>query len=535
MGAKKSKSAVPPSLAGVFSPSTLNEIVSSLSQRVQALVWAASPDAPTLAAAVGGVFDDPSDAPVLRDGSKTRIAGGSHGSVYAADLVDAATFHGEYRVAIKEVDFSGGSGAVPDDVVVEILGMRATAECESTVRLWLAYMEPCGEEMARLSLVMELCAPQGLGEVAAKLGGLQCAEVKAIARSIIVAIVACHEAKLIHRDIKSDNFVIHRESGRVKLTDFGVAFQAPPRTIESKPDGYPRAPLGGWKPASFIGSPYWMAPELLAARAKGIAYTSAADVYGFGISLIELTDGLPPHFDEEPMAFLSKLHSYEPPSVSAANVPKVDAALLAIVATCVQRRPKDRPTAATLGADPWLAASFDDFAADGLLMQALLERHAAAVALENVEATSRPRRRAPRSSVRSGALSTDEPSKKTSSSTSPSLSLSTAVEEDEGEGEGETAESRRSFRVSRISRETSFRGDSLAPPPTATSVTASPVRYSARSSAASSPRGSALSSPRSTASGRSSGGSSPRKHRSRRASRIAQPPAGNLIPVVESH
>ena len=109
-----------------------------------------------------------------------------------------------------------------------------------------------------------------------------------------------HACKVIHRDIKGQN-VLLTDNAEVKLVDFGVSAQLD-RTIGRR--------------NTFIGTPYWMAPEVAAVERKG-GYNHLCDIWAVGITAIELAELQPPMFDLHPMRalFLMSKSGYKPPTL----------------------------------------------------------------------------------------------------------------------------------------------------------------------------------------------------------------------------
>lgn len=93
-----------------------------------------------------------------------------------------------------------------------------------------------------------------------------------------------HRHHRLHRDIKSDNILVDLE-GRVKLADFGFAVGLTSEEAKRK---------------SVVGTPYWMAPELI----RGLEYDAKVDVWSLGITALEMADGEPPLIDEQPLRAL---------------------------------------------------------------------------------------------------------------------------------------------------------------------------------------------------------------------------------------
>jgi len=145
-----------------------------------------------------------------------------------------------------------------------------------------------------------------------------------ILREVLTALVYLHHENKLHRDIKSAN-VLLSSNGDVKLADFGVTGQLPaPR---SKTD-------------AFVGTPYWMSPEVV----KQSGYGPAADIWSVGILAIELSEGEPPYADLHPMKVLHLIPRNPPPELS----PTHSKAFREFVLLCLKRDAKLRPSASEL-------------------------------------------------------------------------------------------------------------------------------------------------------------------------------------------
>jgi serine/threonine protein kinase len=124
-----------------------------------------------------------------------------------------------------------------------------------------------------LWLVMEYC-DASLSDVISVLGSLTEPQISAVAQSCLSSLYYVHRLNRIHRDIKSGNLLVTSD-GLVKVCDFGIAAQLDVSSAQR---------------ASRIGSPYWMAPEVITAT----GYDTKADIWSFGITLLELFCGAPP-------------------------------------------------------------------------------------------------------------------------------------------------------------------------------------------------------------------------------------------------
>lgn len=102
---------------------------------------------------------------------------------------------------------------------------------------------------------------------------------------VLHGLLYLHEQGVIHRDIKGANILTTKE-GLVKLADFGVAS----RTT-------------GLNESSVVGTPYWMAPEVIELTGA----TTASDIWSLGCTVIELLEGKPPYHNLQPMPALFRI------------------------------------------------------------------------------------------------------------------------------------------------------------------------------------------------------------------------------------
>ncbi|CAH1176110.1 unnamed protein product [Phaedon cochleariae] len=122
-----------------------------------------------------------------------------------------------------------------------------------------------------------------------------------VIKETVKAVVHLHENNVIHRDIRGSNILLTKE-GEVKLCDFGLSKRR--RSQEEKL-------------SDCVGSPCWIAPEVVIAENNGDGgYDSRADVWSIGITVIELGDGKPPLQDMHPTRALFQIATNPPPTVS---------------------------------------------------------------------------------------------------------------------------------------------------------------------------------------------------------------------------
>jgi len=110
------------------------------------------------------------------------------------------------------------------------------------------------------------------------------AAVAYVCKQILMGLAYLHRQHRLHRDIKSDNILVDF-NGSVKIADFGFA-----AGLTEEQD----------KRKSVVGTPYWMAPELI----RGQEYDAKVDIWSTGITAIEMADGEPPYLNEPPLRAL---------------------------------------------------------------------------------------------------------------------------------------------------------------------------------------------------------------------------------------
>lgn len=176
-------------------------------------------------------------------------------------------------------------------------------------------------------IVMEYCGGGSCADLLKNiyLNGLPEQKVAFITSEILKGLVYLHEQKKIHRDIKAANILLTDE-GKVKLGDFGVSGQI-------------KATL---KRGTFVGTPYWMAPEVVCKENDG--YNERADIWSLGITVYELLKGAPPLSKCDPMKVMVNLPKRKPPVLHG----RYSSAAKQFVSSCLVKTPSVRPSALDL-------------------------------------------------------------------------------------------------------------------------------------------------------------------------------------------
>ncbi|XP_062913255.1 serine/threonine-protein kinase 10-like isoform X2 [Mobula hypostoma] len=156
-----------------------------------------------------------------------------------------------------------------------------------------------------LWILTEFCAGGAVDAIMLELErGLTEPQIRVICRQMLEALDYLHSNKIIHRDLKAGNVLLTQE-GDIKLADFGVSAKNT-HTIQRR--------------TSFIGTPYWMAPEVVRCETmKDAPYDHKADIWSLGITLIELAEMEPPHHELNPMRVLLKITKAPPPTLTVSS------------------------------------------------------------------------------------------------------------------------------------------------------------------------------------------------------------------------
>ena len=241
-----------------------------------------------------------------------KIGKGSFGEVYKAFAKETGEI-----VAIKIVDLSEGEELL-DEVNQEIQVLK---ECCNPL---ITNFHESFKHNSRLYIVMEYVAGGSIKDIIRSRGPIQEIYIPILLRELLKATSFLHANNKIHRDIKAANILLSME-GEVKLADFGVAA----KITESVS-----------KRNSFVGTPYWMAPEVISQS----LYDTKADIWSIGITAYELAYACPPHNDLQPINALFRIQTGPSPQLDAS----FSVAFREFVSLCLQKDPSMRPDAEAL-------------------------------------------------------------------------------------------------------------------------------------------------------------------------------------------
>jgi len=188
----------------------------------------------------------------------------------------------------------------------------------------------------RLWICMEFCGGGSLQEIYHATGPLDERQIAYVCREALKGLHHLHSQGKIHRDIKGANLLLTLQ-GDVKLADFGVSGELTASVAKRR---------------SFIGTPYWMAPEVAAVERKG-GYNELCDVWALGITAIELGELQPPLFHLHPMRALMLMSksSFQPPRLR--DKTRWTQHFHHFLKLALTKNPKKRPTAEKLLQHPF--------------------------------------------------------------------------------------------------------------------------------------------------------------------------------------
>jgi serine/threonine kinase 3 len=269
-----------------------------------------------------------------------KLGEGSYGVVWRAKSRDDGS-----EIAVKQIKIDEEFDL--QDLLSEIEHMCALGECPFIVSYHKSYITSRDENYSlyvgnedcftppnidTLWISMEYCSVGSVSDLMTicKIT-LSENEMRSILRDTLCGIAYLHEKRKIHRDIKSGNILLN-SAGRAKLADFGVSSQIKDTT----------------KHHTVIGTPFWMAPEVIEEK-----YDHKADIWSLGITAIEMAEGHPPYWNIHPMRAIFLIPNRPPPKLH--NEEKWSKEFIDFISQCLVRNPEQRPHAHTLLQHPFFS------------------------------------------------------------------------------------------------------------------------------------------------------------------------------------
>ncbi|KAG2060707.1 hypothetical protein BDR06DRAFT_948085 [Suillus hirtellus] len=184
-----------------------------------------------------------------------------------------------------------------------------------------------------LYIILEFCENGSLHNICKRFGKFPENLVAVYICQVLEGLVYLHDQGVIHRDIKGANILTNKD-GCVKLADFGVASSTTTGAIHDD---------------AVVGSPYWMAPEVI----EQSGATTASDIWSVGCVVIELLEGKPPYHFLDPMPALFRIVQDDCPPIPDGASPIVKDFLL----HCFQKDCNLRISAKKLLRHPWMISA----------------------------------------------------------------------------------------------------------------------------------------------------------------------------------
>jgi serine/threonine-protein kinase 24/25/MST4 len=240
-----------------------------------------------------------------------KVGGGAFGTVYKGQRLKD-----DKIVAIKVIDLEESKDDI-ETINREIMALVAGKTCQQLTNYY-------GSRVVgyKLWIMMEFIDGGSVLEKVQREGGrLKERHIAIIVREVLLGLRYLALEDKFHRDIKAANVLVSN-TGQVKLADFGATRELTDTVT---------------KCGTMVGSPYWMAPEVL----TGNKYDMSADVWSLGITCFEMATGFPPLHNVPALRVIRMIPTQEPPRLDEGDWSR---AFVLFVEACLTINPEDRPS-----------------------------------------------------------------------------------------------------------------------------------------------------------------------------------------------
>jgi serine/threonine protein kinase len=270
------------------------------------------------------LLDKSSDYELLR-----LLGEGSFGAVYKAE-------HRESKATVAVKVIANGSSSSDEEKIKSEIDILSRCDSPYIVGYFECFISPPqATKPGEMWIVMEFCEGGSVTDLIEASAGLPLPEdcIRAVCASVVLGLEYLHGvANVCHRDVKGGNVLLTAD-GSVKLADFGVSAELTNTLNKRK---------------TVIGSPYWMAPEVI----RESHYDGRADVWSLGITVIELAEGAPPHSNLHPLRAIFVIPTKPAPTL--ADPDNWSPEMLDFVRCCCQKDPSQRHDSALLSSHPFV-------------------------------------------------------------------------------------------------------------------------------------------------------------------------------------
>eukprot|EP01117_Protostelium_nocturnum_P012287 TRINITY_DN4522_c0_g1_i2.p1 TRINITY_DN4522_c0_g1~~TRINITY_DN4522_c0_g1_i2.p1 ORF type:complete len:809 (+),score=261.53 TRINITY_DN4522_c0_g1_i2:417-2843(+) len=266
---------------------------------------------------------------------------GSMGIVYKAlDLNNGST------VALKRIP----EGKNTDSITKEIDLMKGFSH--NKIVGYLGYVQTSNH----LNLILEYVENGSLENLLRKFGPLSEQLSALYIHQVLEGLIYLHQKGVVHRDIKAGNILLTK-TGEIKLTDFGI----------STSNGLELNQKPSTSVAETIGSPFWMAPEIIQMK-EGADVDVQSDIWSVGCTILELLTGFPPFWDLGSLPAMFAMVENDHPPLPLGLTRDCEEFLM----KCFIKEPSQRPNANQLKSLNWIALKTNNQTVDGKMLSSTL-------------------------------------------------------------------------------------------------------------------------------------------------------------------